>query len=408
MTTSHTLLTSKTAATVCGVIAGAILFLLVGWVLQDPFENLQTDWLAFDNAADRLFAGEDIYRGIDVDDEPFPYLYPPFALVLVLPLTLFGFIGSWAISALLTASSFVGGLWLALRAMEVEGERATTMIIALSTGTFMATVLIAQYSGIYVLSAGLALWLWSKDRRILAGLALAILLMKPNIGLAVPFILVWSRSWRVLSGFAIGALASGAVSLIFGVSQWMGFISAVQEQSQLQQGGTAPVEKMVTFVGGVQSLFGLGAASPVVIGVWLCSTFVVGVGTLRLWSPRRLRDDLPIAVGAFAIFVVVANPRLYFYDASLIVLGVFVLWHQRARLGPRVQRLLPFLGLALWFASWGTLISSLNALVAPLGAVLVVLVAMDARSQELELRKDGQVSRAKPVEPVENSGARAA
>lgn len=398
----------KFTATLCGVIAGAIVFLLVGWVLQNPFENLQTDWLAFDNAADRLLAGEDLYRPIDVENEPFPYLYPPFALALVLPLSFFGFIGSWVISALLTATSFVGGLLLALKAMDRKADRLSTMVVALSTGTFMATVLIAQYSGIYVLAFGLALWLWVNDRRTLAGMALAILLMKPNIGLAVPFVLLWSRSWRVLGGFVLGAVGAGAVSLLFGVSQWTGFFSAVQDQAQLQQGGAAPVDKMVTFVGGVQSLMGLEAGSPATIAVWFCSALVVGVATLRLWTPERLRHDLSVAIGSFAVFVVVANPRLYFYDASVIVFGVLVLWHQRHRLGDRTQRLLPLFGIALWITSWGTLIDGLNALVAPLGALLVVVVAADIDSKRLGVVADGGAPNAEAVDFAGQTEAQAA
>ena len=84
--------------------AGILTFMLAAWVLSDPVENLSTDWTAFDAAADRLFAGEAVYRPYDAETEPLPYLYPPFALWLALPLGLFGFAGSFILSALFTAS----------------------------------------------------------------------------------------------------------------------------------------------------------------------------------------------------------------------------------------------------------------------------------------------------------------
>ena len=370
----------ETLAKVCAPIAGVVVFMLVAWVLGDPMENLRTDWVAFDNAADRLLAGEEVYRRLDIDTEPLPYLYPPFALILTLPLAPLGFLSSWAFSALLTASAFVAGIWFAMRTSGSVAGRGASAVIALSTGTFLSTVLIAQYSGLYVLALGLALWLWSRDREVLAGLALAILLIKPNIGLAVPIILLWSRSWRTLGGFALGGAASFAISLLFGIGRWGEFFSSVQNQVDLQSSGLAPTEKMVTFVGGVQSVFGIEPDAPATVAVWLLSSLIMGIATLSVWTPDRRRENLPRAIGVFAVFVVAANPRLYFYDASVIVFGVFALWNQREHLGRRSKRWLPVLSMTLWVASWGSIFSVLNSVVAPLSAVLVVLVALDSRA----------------------------
>ena len=92
------------------LVAGVLAFMLAAWVMSDPVENLSTDWTAFDNAADRVFAGDDVYRPYDAEAEPLPYLYPPFALWLSLPMALFGFAGSFLYSALLTGTCFVVGL----------------------------------------------------------------------------------------------------------------------------------------------------------------------------------------------------------------------------------------------------------------------------------------------------------
>ena len=378
----------ETLAKVCAVLSGVVIFMLVAWVLGDPMENLRTDWVAFDNASDRLLAGEDVYRSLDIETEPLPYLYPPFALLLTLPLAPLGFFSSWAFSALLTASTFIAGIWFAMRSHGSPAAPGATAVIALTTGTFVATVLIAQYSGLYVLALGLGLWLWSRDRAVLAGLALAILLIKPNIGLAVPIILLWSRSWRTLGGFALGSALSFMISLAFGIGRWGEFFSSLQNQVDLKSSGLAPTEKMVTFVGGVQSIFGLEAGAPATVAIWLISSLIMGIATLAVWTPNRLKENLPRAIGVFALFVVAANPRLYFYDASVIVFGVFVLWHQRERLGQRTMRWLPVLSMALWVASWGTVFNVLNSAVAPLSAVLLVLVALDSRAVAASLKAE--------------------
>ena len=65
---------------------GLIVYLLAVWVLEDPIGNLDTDWRAFVNTGNRLREGSELYRPIDIETEPLPWLYPPFALWLALSL----------------------------------------------------------------------------------------------------------------------------------------------------------------------------------------------------------------------------------------------------------------------------------------------------------------------------------
>ena len=83
-------------------VTGVLVLMLAVWVLDDPSTNLETDWTAFDRAADRFFAGETVYRPFSFEEEPLPYLYPPFVLWLSFPLALFGFLGSYAVAAVST------------------------------------------------------------------------------------------------------------------------------------------------------------------------------------------------------------------------------------------------------------------------------------------------------------------
>ena len=114
-------------------VSAVLILMLVQWVAQDPIERLSTDWTAFDNAADRLANGETIYRPVDVETEPLPYLYPPFALWLVLPLGWVSFAGSFAISAAMTAITVVLGNVLLLKATPtVKGWGRAVMVASLS------------------------------------------------------------------------------------------------------------------------------------------------------------------------------------------------------------------------------------------------------------------------------------
>jgi len=237
------------------VSAGVLIFMLTAWILSDPVEHLSTDWTAFDTAADRVFAGEDVYRPYDAETEPLPYLYPPFALWLALPLGLFGFAGSFFLSALFTACCLVFGLVWMSRAERAEVDRSTGLVVGLASGAAVSSTLIGQYSGVYALAVGGAAHAYSNDRKSVAGAFLALLWLKPNLAIAVPIVLLWSRSWPALRGFSIASTLIVLASLPFGLERWSGFFSNVEMMAQLQEDGVVPFRKMVTVLGSVQTMF---------------------------------------------------------------------------------------------------------------------------------------------------------
>ena len=282
-------------------------------------------------------------------------------------------------------AAFFGGIWLLRRVAErgeVRRERSTSIntgiVAACTTGTAFSSVLIGQYSGLYVLAVGLGLWLFMNDRQALAGLALAILILKPNIAIALVVVLFWSRSWRVLAGFGAGTVGALVSTIPFGLGAWSGFWANLQQMADLQAMGIVPARKMVTFVRAVVELTGTSATSPLAIGSWLAFTTVVGVATLVVWAPKRFAESPQRAFAVWAIFVIIANPRMFFYDGTLVIFGVLALWSlPSGMLGTRSKRLLPAIAGGLWLASWGAVVSALNLLVAPLGGLLITVVAYE-------------------------------
>ena len=362
------------------LVAGVLVFMIADWVLSDPRANLSTDWTAFDNAADRVIAGETVYRPYSAEAEPLPYLYPPFALLLALPLAAFGFFGSFAVSALAPFVAFVAGLRLFGRAETADVDRTTGLVVGVASGAAVGSSLIGQYSGFYVLAFGAATLLYTKDRRGLAGMVLACLWLKPNIAIAVPVVLLWARSWRTLRGFGGGTAALLLISLPFGLAQWRGFFSNAQMMVELQEEGIVPFDKMVTFLGGAQTIVGFAPDSIAALATWLGVAAVLGVSTLLLWTPDKLEESPVRAFGGLALFVIAANPRMYFYDAALVVLGMYGVWmHAQASGGALARRWTPALAVLVWFALWGNVFAALNRFVGPLVAVALVVTALDSR-----------------------------
>lgn len=366
------------------LIAGVLLLMLIAWVLDDPTENLATDWTAFDNAADRVLAGEAVYRPYDAASEPLPYLYPPFALWLALPLGAVGFTASFLFSAFLSACCLVFGLvWMGRAEAGVTDplritERTTALIVGLGTGAAITSTLIGQYSGVYAFAVGGAARAYSTDRRTLAGVFLALLWLKPNLAVAVPVVLVWSRSWPVLRGFVGASVGIIVSSLPFGLDQWNGFFSNVQMMAELQETGVVPFRKMVTVLGSAQTLLGVDTTEPGLIVFWLGSTALMGIAVLHLWRRQALEESPMRSFGALALFMVAANPRLYFYDATLVVVGVLGVWlSSRAVGGAVARRFLPALVFATWLSLWGGVFVSMNVFVGPLAGLTLLVIAVD-------------------------------
>lgn len=361
------------------VLAGSTMVILVAnFYLGDPGQRLQTDWTAFDNAADRLLAGERIYVPWG-QDEPLPYLYAPFALWLSLPLAGAGFFASWMISFALTALTSALGIGFLVKSTPKAVDKTTGLIVAATGGSFFGAAVLGQYSGMYVLSLGLALWLWTKDRHFLAGLALGILWLKPNFAIAIPVVLIWSRSWPALRGFLSSAVLAFVASLPFGLHLWSEAYFNVQDMGQRQVDGQLFESKFVSVLGGFQALTGAELLEPASLVVFFVVALVVGIATLIVWHPKHLVGNFDRAFGVLAVFVVVANTRVYFYDGAVAVFGVLALWFYSRRTHDRASsRWIAILALPLWIASWGNAFEFLNAYFGVFAAAIALVVARNA------------------------------
>lgn len=361
------------------LFTGVLVLMLVDFHIANPENHLNTDWIAFDNAADRFNAGETIYRPLNVDTEPLPYLYPPFALWLALPLSFFSAEPSYAISAIGTFAALVAGVRLIGRLGIAGADRVTGGLLVIASGSAVGATLIGQYSGLYLLFLGAGAYLFSQDRRFVAGLVLALLWLKPNIAIAVPVVLAWSRSWKTLRGFGLSSAGLIAASVPFGLGQWGAFLESARGMAELQEQGLVPIDKMVTLLSSIQTAFGLEEQIAVSSLIWLVIAGVLGVSVLVPWTHERLEQDPLRAFGVLALFVVAANPRLYFYDAAVAAFGMYAVWMSIARSGSAVaKRWTPILGLTMWFGLWGTVWNGLNMFVGPTAAAAVVLVAVES------------------------------
>src|SRR2546421_10813312 len=93
-----------------------------------------------------------------------------------------------------------GGLYLATRPLP-----PTAILPAFASVPTALVLLNAQLDGLVALGLGGAIALWS--RPYLAGLALGLTLMKPQLVVPVGVALIVQRNWRVLAGWAAAGVA---------------------------------------------------------------------------------------------------------------------------------------------------------------------------------------------------------
>jgi hypothetical protein len=156
-----------------------------------------------------------------------PFLAPAYVALLAVPFELLGTDIGGRVWILFGLVCLAAGLYLATR------PRQPTLVLPAFASVPTALVMLnAQIDGIVVLGIGGAIALWS--RPFLAGLALGLTLMKPQLVLPLGVALIVARRWRVLAGWATAGAALLASTLILN-PRWI-FEWLAQTRSTVQTG----------------------------------------------------------------------------------------------------------------------------------------------------------------------------
>lgn len=262
-----------------------------------------------------------------------PFLYPPFWLMLLLPLGLLAVDKATAAFFVVTAgaSAFESRrdpwVWLAMAT-----SPAAVHTIVSGQATFLSVAL--AYGGLRLLDRAPAL----------AGILLGLLAYKPQICLLIPVALIAAKQWRAL----IWAVLTGAVLVlaslaVFGLQTWLDFIEMTRATSSERMHGYV-VEVLINFMitpyasalniglpRSAASLLQLGSAALAVAATW--------------YAFRHFRDGMArTAVLLSATFLV--SPYLLNYDLLLLMPAALVLYRRGAKTGFRPLE--PLVYAAIW------------------------------------------------------------
>lgn len=236
------------------------------------------------------------------------FFYPPPYLLVCWPL---GFLPyGWALLAWVTATTAA-----AIGALRLLFGKAIPVIVLLAFPAVWINLGCGQNGALTlaILAAGFGLL----DRRpIAAGLLLGLMVIKPQLAIALPFILGFSARWKAFlaTGFSAFALC-GLAYLAVGSEGYAAFFqNSAFARAALDQGKVDPALMQSLFAG----LRVLGAPLTAAYGAQvLLSTVVLGTAG---YVALRYRPDGP-ALGALAVAAtVLATPFLLDYDLLILAL----------------------------------------------------------------------------------------
>lgn len=253
---------------------------------------------------------------VDAGIQLYHYSYPPVMAVLSLPLAAVPYIPALALWLAASTAFFV----LAVRCV-LPWPRAA--LFALATPALFLSITAGQNGALTaaLLGGGLCLI----DRRpILAGILLGLLVVKPQLGLLLPFALAAGRHWRVFFAASATVIVLGAISYgLFGLDGWTAYLDrAGILRTAILEDGTGVWHRMVSVFVAVKQL---GAGLETAYAIQAAAAAIALLTVIAVWASHV---PLPLKCAVLVVGGLLATPYLQDYD--LVIALFVVIWAVQA------------------------------------------------------------------------------
>jgi len=303
------------------------------------------------------------------------YPYPPHVAAIYAPLSELPYRVAYALHTAAMVGAFIGALAL-IRPMVPFVARWFSATIVVSATAYPVFVGLAggQNTALSLLLVAAAWRAWHHDRDALAGLALALLLFRPQYAIPLLGLAFLDRRWRTVGSAAIGAAGVWLANAATAGAGWIGFwydgvrplLEADAEINAVNE--IAPTGVLVAVLGESTAAVAVGGA---------ISAGIIG-GLMWAWWSRRL--DLGGRMALTAAALPLLGPHAIYYDTSFLLFTVTVLTDRRL-LSPGSVGL-------VWLATWIHLARypiGANPLVVVIAVVLVIAATRLLRAQPADV-----------------------
>jgi len=240
---------------------------------------------------------------------PQPFISPPPLAWLVTPLLVLPFQVAIVVWTFLLLAA-LGWTWYLL-APPGKLERAAHLALLIGVFPVAFGVMVGQPGAWVAAAVATAWWLMRKDHPVWAGLALSLIILKPQMAFLVPVCLLMSGHVRTFAAWLVASLVIGLVALALlgtdGVARYLDVLAQTQ-------GPAWDITRRYSISGPL----GLGPLLNV------AQLVVVAVALIAAWRRRGEGPEIPMAAGIVGSLL--ATPYLGFQDfLMLIVAGWLVL-----------------------------------------------------------------------------------
>ncbi len=241
-------------------------------------------------------------------------LYPPQFSIFFAPVARYSYsrmLIVWlAVSAVLYAlCTYV--VWRTCSSL--RQEKVASFLLATAFPGFFHLILWGQSSAIALACFTLAYLALRKEKEFLAGLALGVLMFKPQLGVAASVVFLVMRRWKVMLGAALSAAAQMLVAWAYygwePLREWMRTVLGVFNSLSVLEPKLYQTHSLRTFCD-------LLLIPPhISLAFYVVSSSLVLVGVVMVW---RSRLPLSVRYSALLLATVLVSPHLIVYDMVIL------------------------------------------------------------------------------------------
>ncbi|HAY07128.1 MAG TPA: glycosyltransferase family 87 protein [Hyphomonas sp.] len=152
--------------------------------------------------------------------------YPPHFVLFTWPLGLMPYAPAYALFMLASGGWFLMAMRSALRAFGGDAGSDAFGLVVLLLAPFICLQVLAGQNGFFFGAAMLQALAWRGSRPVAAAAMIALLTMKPQLGLLIPLLLLAERRWAVIGWtIAMSAALTGVSAIVFGPDAWRAFFT---------------------------------------------------------------------------------------------------------------------------------------------------------------------------------------
>ena len=276
-----------------------------------------------------------------IEDGGFLYFaYPPPVAAAYSPLSALDYRWAYLIHTAVMAAALWGAVWLARPLSRIAADHPLMIYAALMlTYPLWRAVTGGQNTAFTLLLIVAALTFERRGYPIASGVAVGLLLYKPQFGLVFLVLLVIRRRWRATLAAAGVAVAMAAFSSVVLGLDWLDdWLTPAREFARLNADLNSA--NLVSLPGALAHV----AGTPGLVVGWVSAAFVAGAVLFWFWRHPEADSALVYAVAGAA--AVLALPQPLFYELGLLVPAAVLLLQ-----GPRSVGWIAAVGGATWSQS---------------------------------------------------------